>query len=372
MDPIIGAGLISSGASLMNSILGSTSSANLNAANRDFQREMASTAYQNQRDLTEDTFQLQKQGMINAGISPAAMLGYSGGTASLSSYQASPSNIPEYTPFDINSVLQAVQTANDTKVADSQAAKNYADADKSSKEAGRYNELTDATLKEINSRVGLNEQQAKNLSASVPLLNNQSDYYNWLASQQQLVYQKSAATYQSDIDRIKAENKCSQKEAEKRLQLADDIAEAQLNLTYAQIYNARASGQAQLSNAYTNRLQYKLDAALNTYLQTYYKESAGKLHQESVSEDTLRASNLKLLENDAALKSAQTTYQGLENANYDLDKTVDNASKVIGSVTGAATSLSNAKSNRINAIANDYRSQYPSQKRVDVYHHSKR
>ena len=334
MDPIIGAGLISGGASLMNSLIGSTSGANLNSNNRAFQREMAATAYERQRELTQDSYQLQKQGMINAGISPAAMQGYSGGTASLSSYSASPSNIPEYTPFDIGSVLQAVQTANDTKVADSQAAKNYADADKSSKEAGRYNELTDATLKEINSRVGLNEQQAKNLAASVPLLNNQSDYYNWLASQQQLIYQKSEATYQSDIDRIKAENKCSQKEAEKRLQLADDIVQAQLDLTYAQIYNARASGQAQLSNAYTNRLQYKLDSALNTYLQAYYKESAGKLHQESISEDTLRASHLKQLENDAAFKSALTKYQSLENANYDLNNTINNASKVAGAAGG--------------------------------------
>ena len=134
MDPIIGAGLISSGASLMNSIIGSSSAGNLNAKNRDFQREMASTAYERQRELTQDTYQLQKQGMINAGISPAALQGYSGGTASLSSYPASPSSIPEYTPFDISSVLNAVQAANDTKVADSQAAKNYADADKTLKE----------------------------------------------------------------------------------------------------------------------------------------------------------------------------------------------------------------------------------------------
>ena len=236
MDPLIGAGLISAGAGIMNTIIGSSSGANLNSKNRAFQREMATTAYDRQCELTQDTYQLQKQGMINAGISPAALQGYSGGTATLSSYPASPSSVPEYQPFDVSSVLQAVQAANDTKVADSQAAKNYADADKSLKEAGRYNELTDATLKEINSRVGVNTQQAKNLAATVPLLQSQSDYYNWLASQQQLVYQKSEATYQSDIDRIKSENQCSEKEAEKRLQLADDIVESQLNLTYALNY----------------------------------------------------------------------------------------------------------------------------------------
>ena len=209
-------------------------------------------------------------------MSPSALGGYSGNASTVSSVPSSPSSAPEFIPMDFNSILQAYIASKQGEVADSEVYKNKTQGDKNAVEAGRYNELTDATLKEINSRVGLNDQQSKNLAASVPLLNNQSDYYNWLASQQQLIYQKSEAIYQSDIDRIKAENKCSQKEAEKRLQLADDIVQAQLDLTYAQIYNARASGQAQLSNAYTNRLQYKLDSALNTYLQTYYNEAAGK------------------------------------------------------------------------------------------------
>ena len=86
MSAIIASSLISAGASLMNSILGSSSASNLNATNRDFQQQMANTAYARQRELTQDSFQLQKQGLINAGISPAALQGYSGGTASLSSY----------------------------------------------------------------------------------------------------------------------------------------------------------------------------------------------------------------------------------------------------------------------------------------------
>lgn len=372
MDPLIVAGGISAGASLMNSIIGSSSAGNLNSKNRAFQREMAATAYQRQRELTTDQYQLQKQGMINAGISPASFQGYTGGTASLSSYQASPSSIPEYTPFDVSSVLQAVQASNDTKVADSVAAKNYADADKSKKESGRYDELTNATLKEIESRVGLNEQQAKNLAANIPLLNNQSEYYAWLAQQQQLTAQRSAATYDSDVERIKAENKCSTKEAEKRLELADDIIEAQLNLTYAQIYNARASGQAQLSNATTNRLQYKLDSALNTYLQEYYKEGANKLRAEGETEDSLRGRKWLMLNNDAAVKGAQARHQNMDNEYYLLDKTIDAGTKLVGSAVGAYTSIKNAKSGRINANANEFRSNVPQSKRVDIYHHRKR
>ena len=74
MDPIIGAGLISAGAGIMNSIIGSSSASNLNEANREFQSYMAGLAYQRQRELTQDTYQLHKQGMINAGISPAAIV----------------------------------------------------------------------------------------------------------------------------------------------------------------------------------------------------------------------------------------------------------------------------------------------------------
>lgn len=372
MDPLIVAGGISAGASLINSLVGSSSAGNLNAKNRQFQREMADTAFQRQRQLTQDQYQLNKQGMIQAGISPAAMQGYNGGSASLSSYQASPTTIPEFTPFDVSSILQAVQTANDSKVADSVAAKNYADADKSSKEAGRYNELTDATLKEINSRVGLNEQQARNLAETVPLLNNQSDYYQWLATQQQLTAQRLAATYDSDVERIKAENKCSTKEAEKRLELADDIIEAQLNLTYAQIYNARASGQAQLSNATTNRLQYKLDSALNIYLQEYYKEGAKKLGAETETENKLRGRKWLLLNNDAAIKGAQARHQNMDNEYYLLDKTIDAGTKLVGTAVGAYTSIKNAKSGRINANANEVRSNVPQSKRVDIYHHRRR
>lgn len=113
MDPLIGAGLITAGTSLINSFAGTSSSANLNLVNRRWQEKMSKLAYERQRELTQDQAYLQKQGLINAGISPAAMNGYTGGTASISSSGVQSPTQPEYTPFDasgiVNLVLQSPQ-----------------------------------------------------------------------------------------------------------------------------------------------------------------------------------------------------------------------------------------------------------------------
>lgn len=108
MDPLVAAGLITAGASALNTAVGSVSGANLNKTNRKFQAQQAELTYQRQRELTMDSAALQKQGLINAGISPAAMNGYSGGTASISSPAASPSSAPPYHPLDVQGVVNAV------------------------------------------------------------------------------------------------------------------------------------------------------------------------------------------------------------------------------------------------------------------------
>lgn len=116
MDPLIGAGLISAGASLVNTVAGSSASANLNGRNRRWQEHMAQVTYQRQRELTQDQASLQKQGLINAGISPAAMNGYSGGTASISSSGAQSPNQPEFTPIDTSGIVNAVLQSPQYKV----------------------------------------------------------------------------------------------------------------------------------------------------------------------------------------------------------------------------------------------------------------
>ena len=344
------------GASLMNSIIGTSASQNLNSENRQWQEKMSAVNYERQKELLQLAPQLQKSGLVQAGMSPAALGNYSGPSANVqTSPPPSASTNSPYVGLDVSSAVNAYLAGKQGELMDSEVRKNDADKKLKDVQSGRYNELTDATINEIKSRTGLNESSAKKVAAEIPLLNSQNEFINWQATQAALDYQKAEATYQSDIDRIKTENKCSEKEAQIRYEMAKDVADAQLALIRAQTYNARASGQSQLSNAYTNRLQYQLDKALNSYLQTYYKESAGKLHEESVSESTLRDSQLKILENDATIKGLQADLLGLDKANYDLDHTIDNASKIIGagsSLLGAGASVSNASTNARNAATN--------------------
>ena len=121
MNPLIGAGLISAGTSLVNTIAGTSASANLNGRNRRWQEHMSQLTYQRQRELTQDQASLQKQGLINAGITPAAMNGYTGGTASISSSGAQSPNQPEYTPFDASGIVNAVLQSPQYKVREEEA-----------------------------------------------------------------------------------------------------------------------------------------------------------------------------------------------------------------------------------------------------------
>lgn len=339
MDPLIVGSGISALASLGNSIIGSSSNANLNRTNRKWQEAMAALQYQRQRQLTQDAPVLQKQGLIQAGMSPSALGGYTGSASSVSTVPSSPTSLPQYVPMDMNSIIQAYTAAKQGEVADSEVYKNKTQGDKNAKEAGRYDELTDATLNRINSEVGLNQAEVSKINASLPVLDSQAAYYNYLAENEEVRWQTAQATKQSEIDRIKAENHLSEEAAHKKLSMIDDIINAQYNLTLAQIYNAKASGQAQLTNAYTNRLQYSLDKALNSYLQTYYRESAEKLKQEATSEDTLRQARLKLLDNDGDYSHAKKVYQDKQNSAFGVNNTVDNVTKVVNAVTGGVRNL---------------------------------
>lgn len=355
IDPATAYGIGAAGASLIGGLVGTAANANLNKKNREWQEKMSQLAYDRQKELTMLSPALQKQGLQNAGISPAAMNGYSGGTASVSTGTPQSPNAPAYVGFDASTLLSLASLQNESKVATADANLKDSQSKFLDKQSGRYDELTDATISKIKSDVSVNDASIKKLAAEVPLLNSQQEFLEWQSSQAMLDYQKSEATYQSDIDRIKASNKCSQREAELRYDRAKDIIEAELALVRAQTYNARASGQAQLSNAYTNRLQYNLDKSISTYTNEYYKEAAGKLRSESVSEETFRHDRLRLLDNDATLKGLQGQMMGLDVANYNLNNTVDNATKLIGSATGllgGATSVRNSNTNRMNANTN--------------------
>lgn len=359
MSPEIVAAGVSAIGSLANSVIGSTSGSNLNSKNRRWQEHMSQLAYDRQRELTRDTYSLQKQGLLDAGFSPAALGGYTGGASQVSTGTPSPTSIPEYQPMDVSSSVNTYFSAQNmqkqNELLDAERQKKESEKQAIDKANGRYDELTDATLASMRSATAVSDATAQKVAAEVPLLNTQQEYLNWQASQAMLDYQKSEATYQSDIDRIKADNKCSQREAELRYDRAKDIIEAQLSLLRAQTYNARASGQAQLSNAFTNRLQYSLDKAISEYTNAYYKEAAGKLHSESVSEETFRHDRLRLLDNDATLRGLQGQMMGLDISNYDVDRAVDNTAKIVGAATGAigaGVNVRNSNTSRMNAHTN--------------------
>lgn len=104
-------GIGSAAAGVINSIVGSSSNANLNKVNRKWQAEQNTLAYERQKELTQLSPVLQKRGLVQAGISPAAMNGYSGGTASVSSNNSAPSSMPEYVPLDVSSALSTYVAA---------------------------------------------------------------------------------------------------------------------------------------------------------------------------------------------------------------------------------------------------------------------
>ena len=166
---------------LAQSLGGSLANAKLNKTNRRWQEAMANMQYQRQRELTKDTPMLQKQGLVNAGMSPAALSGFSGPAASVASVPSSPNSLPEFQPMDMNTAINAFLASKQGDVLDSEADKNRAEAAKTNKEANRYDELTDATIAKIQSETGVNKEEVNRIKANIPLLNNQSDFYNYLA-----------------------------------------------------------------------------------------------------------------------------------------------------------------------------------------------
>lgn len=339
MGPILGAALIGGGAALLNSIGGSIANASLNKANRRWQEHMAALQYQRQRDLTQDTPLLQKQGIVNAGMSPSALSGFSGPAASVASVPSSPSALPEYQPFDMNTVINAFLAAKQGDVLESEADKNRADAAKTNKEANRYDELTDATLAKMEADTGVSKEEIQRIKASVPLLENQGDYYNYLAQNEDIRLQTSLATKQSEIDRIKAENKLDEKAAKHKLEMIDDIINAQYNYTLALTYNAKASGQAQLSQAYTSRLRYQLDKANSAYLNQYYGSLSDKLDAEAKTENEAREKKIQVLQNDADLNYSRKVYQDNLNRTYNADRTINNVSKIVDAGTKVVNAI---------------------------------
>ena len=128
MGAEIALGIGSAAAGVMNSIIGSSSNANLNSKNRKWQEKQNTIAYERQKELTQLSPVLQKRGLVQAGISPAAMNGYSGGTASVSSNNSAPSSQSEYVPMDVTSAISNYLVAKQSQAIDANINKTKAES----------------------------------------------------------------------------------------------------------------------------------------------------------------------------------------------------------------------------------------------------
>lgn len=147
----VGAGLAigSAAGGLINSLVGTAATQNLNGKNRRWQEKQNTIAYERQKELTMLSPQLQKQGLQNAGISTAAMNGYTGGTASVSASNSAPSSLSEYVPFDFNSLISALSasanidaTKANTKKTNEEAEAQKLENEKTRNEMNAWNDAT--------------------------------------------------------------------------------------------------------------------------------------------------------------------------------------------------------------------------------------
>lgn len=152
-----------------------------NQRNRDWQEKMSDIAYHRQRDLTMESPALQKQGLEMAGISPAAMNGYTGGTAQVSTGTPAPTSLPETFNFDPATLLagpqieQMIASADKTK-ADAKLANEQAEAQKlaNNKERNYQQSWMDATTENY-----IVDDKGNKLFASSPGFSKYvDDYYN--------------------------------------------------------------------------------------------------------------------------------------------------------------------------------------------------
>lgn len=251
----IGAGA----AGLMNSLIGSASNANLNSINRRWQEDQSTVNYLRQRQLIQDSPALQKQGLINAGMSPAALGSYSGPSANVSSASGPSGQFSPYVPLDAGQVIDAYLAGKQGEVADSQVRKNDADANKSNEEAGVVKPLADAQIKKLQTSTRLDESEIDKIASTLPVLDNQADYWKQMARVEKNAADIQDATKQEQIDSLKATYHLSEHEAEVAYQYVQKMAAASYELITSQAYNNRAQGSAALSNATVNRLEYDLD-----------------------------------------------------------------------------------------------------------------
>lgn len=202
----------------------------------------------------------------SAGLNPDLFYGQTsastlGGELAPSSGSSVGGQSPINTDFG-QSTLQARQLELQEKLINSQAAKNYADANQT-------NKLTPWVTESIKSTLALNEANAKLLNENVEKIRSETELLKWQARISRNESQISDALKDSTISTRLKELGASEKQAEIITNSFAELYSAQIKLAIAQSYAsyvqsdaAAANAQANQMNARTNRMQQQLDAII--------------------------------------------------------------------------------------------------------------
>lgn len=271
MNPNVASALIGEGGSLLGTALQYVTGSKAqkkqfeyNSRLMDKQNAMNIANWQMENEYNSPSNQIAR--LRSAGLNPDLFYGQtSAATLGASMTPVSGSSVSPQSPISTDfgqSTLAARSLDIQEKIADSVAAKNYADANQT-------NQLTPWVSKEIQSRLDLNESNSKVLNEQVEKVRNESELLRWQSQMAKYDSEILSAVKESKISTILAENKVSQKQAEVIEKNFADLYLAQIRLAVAQSYAsyvqsdaARVSASASMYNAKTNRSALQLDSII--------------------------------------------------------------------------------------------------------------
>lgn len=296
--PVVAAlGIGAAAGGVMNSLIGASANANLNKTNRQWQAEQNTIAYERQKELTQLSPGLQKQGLIQAGISPAAMNGYSGGTATVNSSNNAPSSFPEYVPLDVNSILSSF-------IAGKQAESIDADIQKTMEETrglaldNRAKEDTQNAWKEYSGDVYWTDEKGNKFRSTDPGFDQWFDDY--------------VKTHGATPDIVKTDGVYSEEAARVQSAMANFRAEiAQSGMFEAQSKLAKQVAELKLADSDVMRALYRMDVEQYNQLMAQVAKAKSEINVNSTLAE-LNAAKTKEAKQSVLESAARTLLYGTQ------------------------------------------------------------
>lgn len=235
------------------------------------QNDLNIANWQRQNEYNSPSKQVAR--MKAAGLNPSLFYGASanalGSDVSPVGSQSVGQAHPVTTDFG-QSTLQSSLMDAQREVMESQAAKNFADANQT-------NELTPWVSKEIQSRLSLNDQNAKLLNENVEKVRNESELLKWQSNVTKSESEILSAVKDSKISASLAEYNLTEKQSEIIQKHFAELYSAQIKLALAQCYASYVTSDAARTNAQVNVKSQQLDAIIR------HGELAVKRYQTSLN-----------------------------------------------------------------------------------------